>query len=73
MSITADPNLARVLQEAKQRRGITYHRLVNLTGLSIVTVRYAFQGLATPRTRELVALALGLDPRELEAGEGRAP
>lgn len=59
-----DPNLARVIEEARKnssRGTISQLQLARATGLSLGTVRAACQGIATTRTLALLARALGVD------------
>lgn len=66
MSDTAlDPKLARVIEEARIRAGLTKYRLAIRAGLSLNTVRIACQGIATTRTLNCVAKALGVSVDEL--------
>ena len=57
---TLDPKLARVIEEARQRAGLTKYRLAVRAGLSLNTVRIACQGIATTRTLNALARVLGV-------------
>jgi hypothetical protein len=69
---TLDPKLARVIEEARTRAGLTKYRLAVRAGLSLNTTRLACQGIATTRTLNCVAKALGVSVDEL-AGKAGAP
>lgn len=64
-----DPKLAGVIEEARKRAGLTKYRLAIRSGLSLQTVRTACQGIATARTLDLLARALGTTVDQLR---GRA-
>ncbi len=61
LETTFDPTLARVIEAARQSKRLTKYRLAVRSGLSLQTVRLACQGIATTRTRTLLARALGVD------------
>lgn len=67
-----DPNLAGVIEEARKRAGLTKYRLAVRTGLSLGTVRLACQGIASLRTLNLLAMALGVEVDRLTSRRGGA-
>jgi transcriptional regulator with XRE-family HTH domain len=64
---TLDPNLARVIEEARTRKTppLSQLQLARVTGLSLGTVRLACQGIATVRTLALLSRPLGVSIDEL--------
>jgi hypothetical protein len=58
---TVDPNLARVIEEARRLNPkLTQLQLARVSGLSLNTVRSACLGIATTRTLGLLSRPLGL-------------
>lgn len=68
-----DPKLARVIEEARVRAGLTKYRLAIRAGLSLNTTRLACQGIATSRTLNCVAKALGVSVDELTGRKAGGP
>ena len=71
-NIVLDPKLAGVIEEARNRAGLTKFKLAVRAGLSLQTVRTACQGIATTRTLTALARALGVEVDTLtgrKAGE----
>ena len=62
---TLDPKLARVIQGARIKAGLTKYRLAIRSGLSLGTVRLAEQGIASTRTLAVLARAFGVSVDEL--------
>ena len=60
-AIAYDPNLARVIEEARTRSQITKFKLAVRSGLSLQTVNMACKGLATLRTLTALSKVLGVD------------
>jgi len=69
---TLDPKLAGVIQGARIKAGLTKYRLAIRSGLSLGTVRLAEQGIASTRTLNALATALGLTVDELTGRRGGA-
>ncbi len=68
-----DPKLARVIEEARIRAGLTKYRLAIRAGLSLNTVRIACQGIATTRTLSCIAKVLDVSVDDLVGRKAGAP
>ncbi len=68
-----DLNLARVIEAARKRAGLSKYRLAVRSGLSPNTVRLAELGIASIRTLNALARALEVSVDELTGRKGGAP
>lgn len=67
-----DPNLARVIEAARVRAGLSKFKLAVRSGLSLGTVRLACSGLATTRTLAKLGAVLGVTVDEMRQRASQA-